>query len=359
MGWLYSSAWPTKSSLIHHLTREQKVGGENSTRWMKTVAKCVRGGTLYAVMEVTGDSLPDQRFLAVVLMKKSEEGWGYKDMEESCGPTDVTCPPSYFDLVGPPPNEYAREWRERCRARAAKRTQKVNNGEYWYHANGKPAFFRIVGTKELLGVPMDYGSDWIKYKLQRSRLAFQFWRPEWATDTVKNLLANLACRLIGAPPPEWASEAKILADALQDVGVNEDVCRCLREGGNFTTRLVSVMADAAELPKQWYRPLMATFVPQRWDADYVRNDGEEVGFDATENFLSMSLREIRQFRLHDYSSDYLANGLPARDKHPGPFEVNVDLDDWLSDCGIESRKEITEEQLERLRRVFGVLVTNS
>lgn len=52
---------------------------------------------------------------------KAKDGYifAYKDMDESCGPYEYKCPASILDLLTAPPNEHAREWRERCRARLA------------------------------------------------------------------------------------------------------------------------------------------------------------------------------------------------------------------------------------------------
>lgn len=41
--------------------------------------------------------------------------WGYKDMEENCGPYYTKCPNSILDLLTPAQSEWASEWRERCR----------------------------------------------------------------------------------------------------------------------------------------------------------------------------------------------------------------------------------------------------
>jgi hypothetical protein len=52
---------------------------------------------------------------------KAKDGYifAYKDMDESCGPYACKCPASILDLLTAPPNDHAREWRDRCRARLA------------------------------------------------------------------------------------------------------------------------------------------------------------------------------------------------------------------------------------------------
>lgn len=51
------------------------------------------------------------------------EGWGYKDMDETCGPVEVNCPLSFLDKASEPTG-YAIEWREKVRQYHAKRKAK-------------------------------------------------------------------------------------------------------------------------------------------------------------------------------------------------------------------------------------------
>lgn len=51
------------------------------------------------------------------------EGWGYKDMSEFCGPVEVNCPLGFLAKASPPTG-YAIEWREKVRAYHAKRKEK-------------------------------------------------------------------------------------------------------------------------------------------------------------------------------------------------------------------------------------------
>ena len=40
--------------------------------------------------------------------------FGYKDMDESCGPYKYDCPKSILDLLDPTDNEWANNWRKTC-----------------------------------------------------------------------------------------------------------------------------------------------------------------------------------------------------------------------------------------------------
>lgn len=47
--------------------------------------------------------------------------FGYKDMEESMGPSERNCPEAILDLLTPTDHEFARRWRAACRANVADR----------------------------------------------------------------------------------------------------------------------------------------------------------------------------------------------------------------------------------------------
>lgn len=102
--------------------------------------------------------------------------------------------------------------------------------------------------------------------------------------------------------------------------------------------------------------LMATFRPQAWQNDYAINIDSPVDFDATEALLRRSLKDIKAYKEHDYSSDYLAgeSNLRAAEEHDGPYEVDCDVDSWLEENGIEDRSKMTEADLKLLRERFGV-----
>ena len=91
-------------------------------------------GVFYAALENESG-----RFALVVPFqwhRSSDEGnwqnYTFKTMDESCGPNDVDCPARILDLLSPLEQLYgaganaqwARKWRETCRARAEKRAAK-------------------------------------------------------------------------------------------------------------------------------------------------------------------------------------------------------------------------------------------
>ena len=107
MGWLFSSNLNTKAALIKHLTEEQAD--------LKTLAKAVRGNVLWTVQEDKNGG----KFIGCYLMGVNQGWWGSKDMCETMGPCEKSCPVKFFDMV-PDPGGYATEWRAKVKEAAAK-----------------------------------------------------------------------------------------------------------------------------------------------------------------------------------------------------------------------------------------------
>lgn len=122
MGWLYSSGWGTANAVRDHLRDQLRQAGytildDASTKY---------GRVYYALIEKP--ALPDKPesavtptiFVALINGGRGSD-WGYKDMDESMGPVEVDCPLRLIDKAGPPPNDWARDWREKVRAYHARR----------------------------------------------------------------------------------------------------------------------------------------------------------------------------------------------------------------------------------------------
>jgi hypothetical protein len=129
MGWMFCEAWDSKAELIQHLT-----GPEVQGDYLKVIAKSVRGNVLWTVEEYTRDANGQKaghRWIGCFLMgsnKRHGQGWGYKDMDESMGPCETSCPVKYFDMV-PDPGGYATAWRAKVRAEAARKSRKLEVGQ--------------------------------------------------------------------------------------------------------------------------------------------------------------------------------------------------------------------------------------
>jgi hypothetical protein len=121
-------------------------------------------------------------------------------------------------------------------------------------------------------------------------------------------------------------------------------------GRNPTPGQENKMSEQKQYPR-----LMATFRPQAWINDQAVDTDGRVPFDATGALLALPLERIRSFQEYNHDSDDLAAGLPAREDHSGPFEVDTDIDGWLEANGLHgSRVALTKEHLDVLRERFGV-----
>jgi len=81
------------------------------------------GNSLWYVRETTrtaqDGAVTVTKWIGLSLLESSTYGWGHKDMDESMGPYDDTCPPEFLPLAPVPEGEFAQLWRNRIMAKAA------------------------------------------------------------------------------------------------------------------------------------------------------------------------------------------------------------------------------------------------
>jgi hypothetical protein len=160
MGWLFTHG-ASRKDIIEDLSRERVQENGNGIR---TLRKSFRGNTMYVLHETFGEK--PMKFIAVYLLQNSG-GWGYKDMDEGMLPYYFDCPVSFLDEADPPMNENARNWREKVREYAAKRsTKKPKVGEKWSLVHCKFESAKIVSLKPLTGRAPNGGV----YKIPRRML---------------------------------------------------------------------------------------------------------------------------------------------------------------------------------------------
>lgn len=137
MGWLFTPG-----------VRRQELIGERSRSWERTLddgttvkstclAHCYRGnmfsGVLWSVWERTFsaadgiDESRSERWIQCDLLRYSRcnDGWGYKDMEESMHPYYYSCPLKYLEMVPIDPYGGNEEWRKIVAEHHAKRRRKL------------------------------------------------------------------------------------------------------------------------------------------------------------------------------------------------------------------------------------------
>lgn len=102
---------------------------------------------------------PGRTWCLVVLMHntRNPHAWPnffYKEMSDESGPAEDTCPAKILDLLAPTDNEYAIEWRARCRKNLERRAAatKVKSGNIiefaqplsFTHGYGEVGRFRVI-----------------------------------------------------------------------------------------------------------------------------------------------------------------------------------------------------------------------
>lgn len=125
MGWLYMQ------SLDGHDGPRQYLDAQFTYERPTVISKVLKSALVkrrvyYAAVEHVVKATGAREVWALVCLvhynPRDREGYifGYKDQTESMGPYDCDCPVSILDLLTPTDSDYAKEWRERCRARANK-----------------------------------------------------------------------------------------------------------------------------------------------------------------------------------------------------------------------------------------------
>ena len=169
MGWWYPHHTRSARELIAYIMQEL----HQPEKGRRVLARAVRafGHRMWTVLQN-----PDgQKYIVLFLMHQDSEGtWGYKDIEESCGPVELDCPLKYLDMVDPPSNQWATDWRAAVRQHHATQKAKTEHlkglrvGDQVHLREGcKPnGPFRILSTKPLKG-----SFNGIVYKLPRKHIA--------------------------------------------------------------------------------------------------------------------------------------------------------------------------------------------
>ncbi|MEO1961034.1 MAG: hypothetical protein ABGW82_08690 [Paracoccus sp. (in: a-proteobacteria)] len=145
MGWLIYNHTP-------HCIRDEIArlcGGEDEERRSYPVLISRKGSVWYAAVRSEpktsgrredglcpyGDYVTDATggyvFAAIFLTSTKGGEWGYKSMAETAGPTDAAAhaPEKLLSLLSETVNDYATDWRQRCRDHAAKEKRPLKPGD--------------------------------------------------------------------------------------------------------------------------------------------------------------------------------------------------------------------------------------
>ncbi|MFL6284559.1 MAG: hypothetical protein ACJ74Q_15545 [Pyrinomonadaceae bacterium] len=148
MGWTIGIG-STRSDVI----RERTKNYESEAQRRECLAKAVRGNCLWTAWEITRKPGGEkQRYIGLDLLGTDGEGnWGYKDLEEGQGVSEVSCPLSFLDLV---PEVAHAGWREAVRRRHARANQKLSVGQTIRLVNCSIPSITVTSVRPLRGTYM-------------------------------------------------------------------------------------------------------------------------------------------------------------------------------------------------------------
>jgi hypothetical protein len=113
MGWTFSTYFDSNRRAV----LDQEFQYETPTASTRVIKSAMVGSTYYAAVENMNKQTGERKVFALIALTRAgrDGGWGYKDMDETMGPYETRCPASILDLLSPTDNQYALEWRQRCR----------------------------------------------------------------------------------------------------------------------------------------------------------------------------------------------------------------------------------------------------
>lgn len=127
MGWTYTYK-PKGEPVLDFFIRQGVLRWGDDKPWECKVldSALVRMRTFYAAVEQVHRETGERRVWAAVILcnhvpKDLNYNFGYKDMDESVGPCEAECPERILKLLTETEYEYAKDWRQRCWDRIARK----------------------------------------------------------------------------------------------------------------------------------------------------------------------------------------------------------------------------------------------
>lgn len=120
MGWTFIHSISLYRSKREYIDRNCCTWDGADTKG-EVVKSAMVGSTYYAAVRRTNKGTGQGYVFGVVVLTRSAprdpDGYtfGYKDMDESMGPCYYDCPAGILDLLDPTEQEYALNWRQKCR----------------------------------------------------------------------------------------------------------------------------------------------------------------------------------------------------------------------------------------------------
>lgn len=139
MGWLYMPREAMgghdtpKSYLDAQFTYERLTDDGDRRRLAVLASSCPQNRVYYAAVEESRTHVRGDVFAIVCLVRwnpRDREGlvFGYKAMDETCGPCEAACPERVLRLLTPTENDHALAWRRRCEENLARRRRPLEDG---------------------------------------------------------------------------------------------------------------------------------------------------------------------------------------------------------------------------------------
>lgn len=116
--WFHSEGTNGK---IFPSTEVKKLVEQQGGKMLKQAKAKFRGGQLHYYVAVKKGDVVTAEIYSMSLNPYSQNNVGYHiESENDCPPVFDKCPANILDLLTPTDNIFAKVWRERCRANAAK-----------------------------------------------------------------------------------------------------------------------------------------------------------------------------------------------------------------------------------------------
>lgn len=133
MGWTFYNVMTDYTGKVNRKAECDKLLTWNSDRSAgKVIKSAMRGSVYYAAFEHTDKLTNEVKVVGAVFLTSSDIkngcNFGYKDMDETCGPGYYDCPLSIIKLLSETDNQAALDWRKKCIEKAQnKKTSWLKN----------------------------------------------------------------------------------------------------------------------------------------------------------------------------------------------------------------------------------------
>jgi len=161
MGW--SFAYDTshnKAACVAELRSPSRFGPQT-----KLLKACTVGNHHWYLAETNGVT-----WIGLDLLQGGGKnmGWGYKSMDETCGPYCYDCPLSYLDAAPAPTTGYAGDWRLKVRAHQSNKKNKAFAGQVISYGKDTYTLISPAGPRKGWIV---HSSGGCRYRMNAKQLA--------------------------------------------------------------------------------------------------------------------------------------------------------------------------------------------